>query len=392
MLHRKIFPVLKEALTKKQIIAITGLRRVGKTTTIKYLFNEIKSSNKFYFDLERIEYRKLFSEDNYGNIVNALRLEGVDFTQKAYLALDEIQLVSNITSVIKYIYDTYDVKFIITGSSSFYMKGQFSESLAGRKQLFELWPLSFDEFLIFKNAGVNLPEFAFEYSSDYFIDKLSVYYDEYNRYGGFPEVALIPKPEDKKIILQDILESYVNFDIQFLSDFTKTDELYSVIRLLVSRVGSKVDYSKLSSLIGINRHKVKEYILFLENTYFIKLIKPFVTNPDREIALQKKLYFSDSGLLNLFGQISSGALFENTIANQLFTKGTLQYYARKNGKEIDFILNETIALEVKETPTPHDLRVLKNRAQSIGLKQYYLIGKTAPPVAFKDFIWGGAIY
>jgi len=392
MFSRKIFPILIEALTKKQIIAITGLRRVGKTTTVKFLFNEIKSSNKFYFDLERLEYRKLFSGDHYENIVNALRLEGADFSKKLFLALDEIQLVPNITSVIKYIYDTYDVKFIVTGSSSFYMKEQFSESLAGRKQLFELWPLSFDEFLEFKNAGVNLPEFSFQNSNEYFIDKLSLLYDEYNQFGGFPEVALISKPEDKKSLLQDILESYVNFDIRFLSDFTKSDEIHSVIKMLASRVGSKVDYSKLSSLIGINRHKVKEYILFLENTYFIKLLKPFVTNPDREITLQKKLYFTDSGLLNLLGQISSGSLFENTIANQLFTKSTLQYYAKKNGKEIDFILNENRAFEVKETPTPHDLKILKNRATSIGINEYHLIGKTAPGSNFKDFIWGGAIY
>ena len=392
MIARNIFPVLSEALEKKQIIVLTGLRRVGKTTTVKYLFKKIKSSNKFYFDFERIEYRKLFSDDNYGNIISALQLEGVDFNRKAYLILDEIQLVQNITSVIKYIYDTYNVKFIITGSSSFYMKGQFSESLAGRKQIFELWPLSFDEFLRFKGAEVSLPAFLYKNTPLFFIEKLSSFYDEYSSFGGFPEVALVKKPDDKKALLQDIFESYVNFDIRFLSDFTKTDDLYKLIRLLSARVGSKVDYSKLSSLVGINRHKVKEYILFLEKTYFIRLLKPFVTNPDREIALQKKYYFTDSGLLNIMGQIGSGAVFENTIANQLFAKGSLQYYAKKNGKEIDFILDEKMAFEVKETPTLHDLKILRNRSLSIGIKQYYLVGKTLPGSGFKDFIWGGAIY
>ena len=219
-------------------------------------------------------------------------MEGVDFTEKAFIILDEIQLVHNITSVIKYIYDTYNVKFIITGSSSLYMKGQFSESLAGRKHLFEMWPLSFDEFLQFKQAGVTLPDFSFKHTPH----------------------------------------------------------------------------------------------------FFIRLLKPFVTNPDREIALQKKLYFTDSGLLNMMGQNSSGAIFENTIANQLFTKGTLQYYAKKNGKEIDFILNGNRAFEIKETPTPYDLKILKNRSLSIGIKQYHLVGKTPPGSGFNDFIWGGAIY
>jgi len=151
MIIRKLYPELKRALQVKQIIAITGLRRVGKTTIIKYLLSKIESNNKLYLDLERIEYRKIFSDENYGSIIKALEIEGVDFGKKAFIALDEIQLVPNIPSVLKYIYDTYDVKFLVTGSSSFYMKGAFSESLAGRKRLYELWPLDFSEFLLSKD-------------------------------------------------------------------------------------------------------------------------------------------------------------------------------------------------------------------------------------------------
>ncbi len=391
MFERNLFPALKDALGVKQVIAITGLRRVGKTTSVKYLFNNIDSTNKHYFDLERIEYRQLFSGKNYEEIIKKLEFEGVDFKNKAYIALDEIQLAPNITSVIKYIYDTYDVKFIITGSSSFYMKGQFSESLAGRKQLFELWPLAFDEFLRFKDINVSLPSFSYEKTNKYIIERLGTYYDEFVTYGGFPEIALSSNHAHKRSLLIDILDSYMKFDILFLSDFTKADELYNLVRLLSSRVGSKVDYSKISSIMGINRHKVKDYILFLENTYFIRLLSPFVTNPDREIALQKKLYFTDNGLLNILGQISSGALFENCVANQLFGKGRLQYYSKKTGKEIDFILDGERAFEVKETPTEQDLKILKKRALGIGIKEHYLIGKEIPASGFDEFIWGGAI-
>lgn len=79
---------------------------------------------------------------------------GVDFSQPALIAIDEIQLVKNLPSFIKCIYDTYGVKFIVTGSSSYYMKNQFSESLAGRKRIFEIYPLNFKEFLQFKNSNV----------------------------------------------------------------------------------------------------------------------------------------------------------------------------------------------------------------------------------------------
>jgi len=392
MIIRKLYPELKRALQVKQIIAITGLRRVGKTTIIKYLLSKIESNNKLYLDLERIEYRKIFSDENYGSIIKALEIEGVDFGKKAFIALDEIQLVPNIPSVLKYIYDTYDVKFLVTGSSSFYMKGAFSESLAGRKRLYELWPLDFSEFLLSKDDRFNLPQCDFSFTNEHLINKYQTYYNEYVKFGGFPEVALSDSIENKKALLKDIFESYINLDIRFLADLNKTDELYKLIKLLSSRVGSKVDYSKISGISGISRHKVKEYLLFLESTFFIKLVKPFVINPDREIALQTKLYFSDTGLLNSFETISSGALFENSIANQLSLIGQIRFYAKRSGQEIDFIIDEKQAVEVKETPTKYDLKVLKKRAMSIGLEQYYIIGKNQPASDFSEFVWGGAIH
>lgn len=392
MIERKEYADFLNALHVRQIVAITGLRRVGKTTALKYLLSQIESKNKIYLDLERIEYRNLFSGNNYDDIIKALEIEGVDFTNKAFIVLDEIQLVSNIASVLKYIYDTYYVKIIVSGSSSFYMKGAFSESLAGRKVLFELWPLDFDDFIKFKGVTTELPGFYYKETHPHFIEKYKSFYEEFVSFGGFPEVALTNKIENKKLLLKDIFESYLNLDIRFLADFNKTDDLYKLIKLLSSRVGSKVDYSKISGITGLNRHKVKEYLLFLENTFFIKLVKPFVTNPDREIALQTKLYFADSGLLSILGQVSSGAFFENTLANQLSSKGELRYYAKRSGQEIDFILDGERAIEVKETPTKYDLNVLKKRAESINLLNYNLVGRNFPGTGFREFMWGGAIY
>ncbi len=392
MFYRDLYPELEESLTVKQIIAITGLRRVGKTTALQYMFNKVKSSNKVFLDLEKIEFRHIFNIDKYDQIITSLEIEGIDFKKKAYIFLDEIQLIGNIASFIKYVYDNYNVKFVVSGSSSFYMKGAFSESLAGRKRIYELWPLSFSEFLHFKNVKTKLPVFSLKETNQNFIFKYQSFYNEYLQFGGFPEIALSNNIKEKQALLKDITESYIKFDILFLSDFTNADELYKVIKLLSSRVGSKVDYTKLSSLIGINRHKIKEYILFLENTYFIKLIKPFVTNKDREIALQSKLYFSDNGILNTFKNITSGAILENSIANQLSLKGKLNYYAKKTGQEIDFIVDEKVAIEVKETPTESDLKTLNRRAKSINIKQTALVGLEVPGNGFNDFIYGGAIY
>ena len=129
------------------------MRRTGKTTLVKQLMVESDISQKHYFDLERIDIRSLFAEPNYETIVYALSQQGTDFSQKVLIAIDEIQLVPNLPSVLKYLYDTYDIKFIVTGSSAYYIKNLFSESLAGRKKIFEIYPLNFGELLLFNNIN-----------------------------------------------------------------------------------------------------------------------------------------------------------------------------------------------------------------------------------------------
>lgn len=145
MVLRLIYTELESHLENKLVTVITGLRRVGKTTAVRHLLGRIKSLNKLYLDLERVENRHLFNLPNYKDIELSLQAEGLDLSKKAYIALDEIQLVPNIASVVKYLYDTYNIKFIVTGSSSFYIKNRFTESLAGRKRIFEMEPLSFSE-------------------------------------------------------------------------------------------------------------------------------------------------------------------------------------------------------------------------------------------------------
>ncbi|MEI6764590.1 MAG: ATP-binding protein [Bacteroidota bacterium] len=391
MINRTIFPLLEKALNVKQIIVITGLRRIGKTTAVHHLLGKIRSSNKKFFDLERVEYRALFGEANYGNIVRSLRAEGLDFDKKAYIAIDEIQLVPNITSVIKYLYDTYNIKFILTGSSSFYIKNYFTESLAGRKRIFEMHPLTFGEYLLFKKVKTPVKKHIFRRVNTSEYNNLRHHYLDYINYGGFPEVVLARNIEDKKELLKDIINSYLRIDIKFLADFTRTDEIYKLITLLSSRASNKIDYTKLSNLSGIDRKTIKEYLGFFVDTYLIRLVPAFVRNADREIALQKKLYFTDNGILKILGQNITGILLENSVANQLALHGDIKYYAKKTGQEIDFILNDEISFEVKETPSVHDLKILEHRTSSLNLKKHYLTGLNISDAGFHDFVWAGSI-
>jgi uncharacterized protein len=295
------------------------------------------------------------------------------------------------TSVIKYLYDTYQVKFIVSGSSSFYLKNRFSESLAGRKQIFEMYPLDFAEFVAFKGENTEgVQRFAQQPFIMAFYNKWKALYEEYLRFGGFPEVALAATEADKKAFLKDIVKADIELDIALLSDFAASDDLLKIIRLLANRTGSKVEYTKLASIVGINRHKLKDYLELLEYTYFVKFISFFTTNPDREINKQQKVYMADTGILQTLSQVNSGQVFENAIANQLSRLGQLHYYQNNSGQEIDFILAGRVAIEVKETPTASDLAILKSRAGLLRTTETWLIGRHVPVQDFKDFYWGGA--
>ncbi|GAB4037872.1 ATP-binding protein [Spirosoma gilvum] len=394
MYRRIIYDELEDHLTRKQVTVITGMRRVGKSTAAKHLMAQVNHENKVYLDFEKANNRFIFNQSSYTDIEINLQVEGIDFTKPAVVVLDEIQLVPNSTSVIKYLYDTYDIKFIVTGSSSFYLRNHFTESLAGRKTIFEMAPLSFAEFLQFQEIDVNrISPFARQLYQPAFYDKYHALYEQYIYYGGFPEVVLTDTEKDKQRYLDDIINAHIELDIRLLSDFSISDDLYKLMRLLANRVGSKLDYSKIGSLLGISRFKVKDYISLLQYTYFVRVVESYTSNPDRAIAHQPKLYVSDSGLLNRLAQVSSGTLFENTIAVQLGQLGTVQYHQTgRSGAEIDFILNGNQAFEVKETPTEQDLLTLRYRAQIASLPAASLIGRYVPASGFREFVWGGNMY
>lgn len=391
---RKIYPHLKKHLSRRQVTVLTGLRRSGKTTLIKHLLPEIKSSNKLYLDLQNLSHREIFAEPNYDNILLQLRERGLKTTSRAYLAIDEIQLLPEITGIIKYLYDNYPIKFIVTGSSSYYLKNLFSESLSGRKTIFELFPLDFGEFLTFKKVPF-LPiagphKLLKQKFNPLKYHRLGAYYEEYVAYGGFPEVVLAASVGDKKRLLEDIISSYINIDIKILADFRQSAEIYKLIKMLAGRVGTKLDYSKLSRLTGLSRTTVINYAELFEKTYLIARLAVHTKNPDREIVKATKLYFSDPGLVGILADVASGTKFENAVFCQLRQLGKISYYALKTGHEIDFVVDKKLALEAKETPTSTDLSTLAALAKSAGLKTSHLIGRYSSP-KFNNYLWGGDI-
>lgn len=384
IIQRDIYTQIKSVLSAPEAIIITGMRRVGKTTLLKYIQENLPSRNSLYLDLENPLNRKYFEEENYERIIDAFRVLGLDTRAPSYVFLDEIQFVKVLPSAVKYLIDHYKIKFFLSGSASFYLKNLFTESLAGRKYLFKLNPLNFREYLNLREPEIHLPVKREQLSAAIFA-QLNRHYENYLTYGGFPGVAIKDSLEEKKRALEDIFTSYFQLEVEKLSDFRKTNVVRDLMLLLMEHVGSKVDVQKLSKELGISRITLKEYLSFLENTYFVHLIKPYSRNRDSEIRSAPKVYICDTGLLNQMTRVSGGALFENAVFLALQRQGEVNYYQKKSGVELDFILDKRSGYEVKSHPNPGDRTKLNGLAAELKLVSAQLVSKryiTMPQITY----------
>lgn len=382
MKKRALFEQLIEYFDRKEALVITGMRQVGKTTLMRQVYNYFEKRPKLWFDFENPLDVKIFEDVDYNNIYARLEnLANKNKGERLAVFIDEIQNFPEITRVIKYLIDHYQVKFVVTGSSNYYLKNLFPESLAGRKFLFEINPLSFREFLYFRgrisfenNKDPEISE-AIKASDLFYHKKFEAEYENFLQFGGFPAVVLEEKKEIKKQILKNIFASFFEKDLKILSDYKDMQELRDLLLLLVPRVGSTLDISRISSELGINRPKVYHYLEFLQGTFFIRLLPRYAKGIDRSVAGGKKVYFSDTGILNIIGDVNASQLFENAIVNQLSAYGKISFYNKRNTAEIDVILEKKYAFEIKLKGTRRDYSKLQKLSSALSLEKNYIISK-----------------
>lgn len=379
MLRRPLFNVLEKNLTHKNALVVVGIRQVGKTTLLRQLFSTI-TQPKVWLDLDNPLDQLVLEDIDYNNIYQRLLMLAGNVTKnnifRLYVFIDEIQNYPNSTKVMKYLIDHYNVKFIVTGSSSFYLKNLFPESLSGRKFLYKLNPLNFREFLYFKKV-VPSPLGLISFDS---VDSLMYvtyleHYNEFLEFGGFPEVVLTAGLSAKKEILRNIFKSFFEKDLQLISDYKDIKELRDLIILLSQRVGSLLDITRLSQELGVSRPKLYSYLEFLQGTFFIRMLTKYSKSIDRSVAGGNRVYFADTGILNILSSVDDAKIFENAVVNQLSDYGDVSFYNKRNSYEIDVILNKEIAFETKLTGGFYDYKDLQKSMRAIGITKGYIISK-----------------
>lgn len=342
------------------VCVIHGARQVGKTTLLYAIINHLKEVEHvqekqiIFLDLEDDEYLDL-CESGYKQVLSYLTASGVDAGKQIYLFIDEIQYLSNPSSFIKLLYDRSSINLIVSGSSSFAIKSKFKDSLVGRTINFELFGLSFSEFLTFKEESI-LPEKIGTQTPLIIHQKLATLFKEYIIFGGYPKVVLEKEIAYKKKIIQQIIDTYVRKDIAELARIKDIRKFNNFIKILASQSGSLLNIQELSKTLGLSRETIEKYIFILVNTYIIRLVYPYSKNVKVELSKMPKLYFEDTGLLNILSSYNfpakiSGSLFENGIYTILRKKfENINYWRTKHGQEVDFIIHSEdriIPLEVK---------------------------------------------
>jgi uncharacterized protein len=374
---RNIDRKLKKNLQSSQAIVVTGMRRVGKTTTLRELYETIPT-NKIWFDFENPLDIKYFEDNDYNDIYqNIIQKGNLNIQKRIYVFIDEVQWYPEISKIVKYLIDHHGVKFVLTGSASYSLKNLFPESLAGRKIIFEMYPLNFEEFLLFKKENKERYQKIKKkkYITELDYELYDGYYAEFIEWGGFPEVVLATDQNVKQERLEDIFGSYYQQEVVNLAGYRKVHKVRDLIMLLATRVGSQLDLVKLSQELQIQRTTVYAYLAFLQDTYFIHLVSKFSSSMDREVSGTQKVYFCDNGILKVMARIDDGHMLENAVYNQLKIKGNVRYFRKKSGAEIDFILDKKIAYEVKQTASMVDVQNLLRTRRLVKLEKSFVVSK-----------------
>lgn len=277
---------------------------------------------------------------------------------KQFIFIDEVQYLDNPTNFLKLLFDERrdKIKIIASGSSSFYIDKKFKDSLSGRKFLYEIYPLNFDEFLVF-NKEDELKQQKRKKLLAYQKEKLLSLWERYILFGGYPKVALAEDDDMREIMLEEIGTGYIKKDV-FDAGIKNSEKYFTLLRILSEQTGQLVNLQELAATIGMARKTVEEYLYVMEKSYQIAFIRPFYKNLRKELTKMPKIYFYDIGLRNFFlnnyNKISTrsdrGAYLENIIFKELMRKtgniDKIKFWRTQDKREVDFVVEEH-AYEVK---------------------------------------------
>jgi uncharacterized protein len=324
--REKYLQKLINYLQNEQIIFLIGLRRVGKTTLMKLVINELIKKRGIH--PRHILYASLddyvLKDKTIFDILEEYRkLHRLSVDDKVYLFLDEIIYQNEYHQQLKTLFDRQNTKIFASSSSSIKLRDK-KAFLTGRSYSIEINPLDFDEFLYFKNIKIPLKD----------IKLTEPYFHDFLQSGGIPYYVLKEEREFllglvDDIIYKDIISEHGIKNPQIIKDY---------FLLLMERSGKQLSINKIANILKISVDSSKKYLSYFNDTFLIHLLSRYGTTNEKLLA-PKKIFCSDLGIKYSFtGLRDLGSYFENYIYLKLRHKDL--YYMYENGIEIDFYIRD----------------------------------------------------
>ena len=350
MIPRKLTPYIQKMLGKFPVVSLTGPRQSGKTTLLKNAFPEYS-----YYNLERMDHRELIISDPIGFLK----------TIGNKVIFDEAQNLPELFSYIQVVSDERNIsgQYILSGSQSFLLNNQISQTLAGRVNVNHLFPFDITELETIKNPDINQTIL-----------------------NGF-----YPRLYDKHIAPDDFypsyLETYIQRDVRTLKGIENLNAFSRFLGLCAGRIGQVLNLTSLANDTGIAVNTAKAWLSLLEAGFIIYQIQPYYKNFNKRLIKSPKLYFYDTGVACSLLKLTDpeminthylyGSLFENLVISEILKnqchsgkRPSVYYWRESNGVEIDCIIeqgnNEILALEIKggQTFTKDYMKNLRNFAKN----------------------------
>ncbi len=324
---------LVKYISSRQIIIISGVRRSGKSTLLRIIWDAIPEQDKSRLYLNFDDDRLVdFGIKDFQMLYELfLELKGAEGRQ--YLFLDEAHNVQGWEKFANRMHES-GIKVFITGSNAKLLESEISSSLTGRNMLIRLFPFSFREYLQYKRVSYKDNEFSTKEKS-----RMLSLFGDYMVFGGFPLIIEEENPE----LLQAYFQDIVNKDIIIRFNIGKVKEFKLITNYLLSHCTLPYSYHTLQQISGIKSlSTIKNFIAFSEMPYLFFNVARFDYSLKKQIYNQKKVYCIDNGFisqLSFKNSANEGRLLENLVFIELIRIGGQVYY-HKGKKECDFIVKD----------------------------------------------------
>lgn len=322
---------INKNLESKEILFLTGLRRTGKTTimyqAIAKLIKKMRSEDILFI---RVDSFPLLEHSIHEMIEEYRRIFKKGTKDFFYLFLDEVSSRNNFEQELKSLYDNDNIKMICSSSIATLMRDK-KALLTGRTITIEVMPLTFEEFLLFRDVVIKGADRAL----------LEGHFRDYLRLGGIPHYVLT---EDENY-LHDLIQSIIYKDIVAYYGITNERVVKELFLLLCERVGKSLSLNKLSNILGIGINTLRRYVGYFEKAYLFYIVDRHTRSYNERITSPKKIYIGDVGIKNMVtGFRDLGASYENLVFLRI--KHLHPGYYREGLAEIDFITKD-LAIEAK---------------------------------------------